>query len=132
VTLPSRYVVPCALLVGMCVGGVGSSVLAQRQNQTNELLRVDVDSCPSREIVATVQDVTPGDSGRHYHSGQSLTYVLEGSETWEVDGKPTVTVNAGDFLYDQPQRLHRTVNAAPLKLLIVRVLEKGKPATVRP
>jgi quercetin dioxygenase-like cupin family protein len=116
----------------MCVGGIGGSLLAQRQNETKELLRVDVDGCPAREIVATVQDAAPGDSGRHYHSGQSLTYVLAGSETWEVDGKPAATVKAGDFLYDEPQRLHRTMNTAPLKLLIVRVLEKGKPATVRP
>jgi quercetin dioxygenase-like cupin family protein len=116
------------LLAGVLIGGATARVVhTQRQNDTVTLLRTDVTGCAGREIVATVQDVSPGDSGRHYHSGQSLTYVLQGSETWEVDGKPIQTVRSGDFMYDEPERLHRTVNTAPLKLLIVRVLEKGNP-----
>jgi quercetin dioxygenase-like cupin family protein len=78
----------------------------------------------------TVQEFVPRDSGKHYHPGQSRTYVLEGPETWEVEGKPKVTVKPGDFLYDEARQVHRTVNTAPLKLLIVRILEKRKPATV--
>ena len=104
--------------------------MAQRQNQRKELLRTDVEGCPGREVVATVQEFAPRDSGKHSHPGQSLSYVLEGSETWEVEGKPEVTVMPGDFLYDEARKVHRTVNRASLKLLIVRILEKGKPTTV--
>jgi quercetin dioxygenase-like cupin family protein len=91
--------------------------------------RVDVEGCPGREVVATVQEFAPRDSGKHYHPAQSLSYVLEGSETWELEGKPKVTLKPGDFLYDEARQVHQTGNTAPLKLLIVRILEKGKPAT---
>jgi hypothetical protein len=57
---------------------------------------------------------------------------LKGPKRGRFEGKPTTIVKAGDFLYDEPRRLHRTINTVPLKLLILRILEKGKPATVRP
>lgn len=124
------FLVVIGIAVGLCVGSGLTTVIAQRQNQTKQLLRADVEGCPGREVVVTVQEFAPRDSGKHYHPGQSLTYVLEGSETWEVEGKPQVTVKPGDFLYDEARQIHRTVNTAPLKLLIVRILEKGKPAAV--
>src|SRR5262245_35782427 len=124
------FLVVIGIAVGLFIGSEGTRLLAQRRNQTKELLRVDVEGCPGREVIATVQEFAPRDSGKHYHPGQSLTYVLEGSETWEVEGKATVTVMPDDFLYDEARKVHRTVNTASLKLLIVRILEKGKPTTV--
>jgi hypothetical protein len=35
------------------------------------------------------------------------------------------------FIYDGPMQIHRTENTARVKLLIVRVLDKGKPSTIR-
>jgi quercetin dioxygenase-like cupin family protein len=120
-------------VAGLAIGASGvTGLLAQRQNQTKELMRMDLPGCSGKEVAATVQNVAPGDSGKHFHSGSSFTYVLEGSETWEVDGKPSVTVTQGDFMYDEARHLHRTVNTAPLKLLILRILDKGEPATIRP
>jgi hypothetical protein len=41
-------------------------------------------------------------SGPHYHQGDSFTYVLEGSETYQLEGKPEVVVKAGDLLHEEP------------------------------
>ena len=120
------------LLGGMILGSLGTTFLsAQLQNQTTELIRTDLAGCDGKEVVATVQSYVPGESGMHSHSGSSFTYVLEGSETWQADGKPAITMKAGDFIYDEPNRFHRTMNAGPMKLLILRVLDKGRPPTVR-
>jgi quercetin dioxygenase-like cupin family protein len=119
------------MAVGLCFGSGATRLIAQRPTQAKELLHTDVAGCSGREVVAGVLDLAPGDSGKHSHPGQSLTYVLEGSETWEVEGKPKVTVKPGDFLYDEPGKVHQTVSTAPLKLLVIRILEKGKSDTVR-
>jgi hypothetical protein len=48
----------------------------------------------------------PGTSGRHYHPGHSFTWILEGSETCVVNGKPPRVVKSGDVLHEEPQQVH--------------------------
>jgi len=73
----------------------------------------------------------PGTSARHYHPAHSFTYVIEGSETKTLDGKTPIAVKAGDVLHESPGEIHETRNTAPVKLLVLRVIEKGKDMTVR-
>jgi len=74
----------------------------------------------------------PGTSGKHYHPAHSFTHVLEGSEGYVVEGEPSRTVHAGDVLGEAPMQLHTVDNSEPVELLVIRVNEKGKEATVRP
>jgi quercetin dioxygenase-like cupin family protein len=62
--------------------------------------------------------------------GHSFTWILEGSETYAVDGKPSRVVKAGDVLHEEPQQVHKLDNDGPVKLLVFRIIEKGKPLTV--
>jgi len=73
----------------------------------------------------------PGTSGKHYHPGHSFTWILEGSETYAVDGKPSRRVTSGDVIHEEPQQVHTVANDAAVKLLVFRVVEKGKPLIVR-
>ena len=59
------------------------------------------------------------------------TYILEGTQAREATGEQVSTQGPGGFLYDGPMQVHRTENATPETLLIVRVLDKGKPESIR-
>ena len=75
-------------------------------------------------------DFAPGvASPKHRHPGEEIIYVLEGSLEYQVEGKPPVTLKAGDVLFIPAGTIHSaknvgTGNAAELATYIV---EKGKP-----
>jgi len=71
------------------------------------------------------------ESGKHYHPGHSFTYVLEGSEDYVLDGQPSRIVRPGDLLHEAPMQLHTVGNADRVKLLVLRVIDKGKEPTVQ-
>jgi quercetin dioxygenase-like cupin family protein len=61
----------------------------------------------------------------------SVVRILEGSETYTLEGHAMKTVKAGDVLHEAPMQVHTVDNLSQVKLLVVRVIEKGKEATVR-
>jgi quercetin dioxygenase-like cupin family protein len=83
-----------------------------------------------REAVQVRIDFAPGSKfGRHTHPGEEVIYVLEGLLEYEVDGRPPVTLKAGDVLFIPAGIVHAaknagTTNAAELATYIVT---KGKP-----
>lgn len=94
-----------------------------------DLQRHDL-SVPGREAVQVRVDIDPGVAfGKHTHPGEEIIYVLEGTLVYEVEGKPPVTLKAGDVLFIPYGTVHSaknvgTVNAAELATYVV---EKGKP-----
>lgn len=94
-----------------------------------DLQRHDL-SVPGREAVQVRVDLDPGVAfGKHTHPGEEIIYVLEGTLVYEVEGKPPVTLKAGDVLFIPYGTVHSaknvgTVNAAELATYVV---EKGKP-----
>jgi hypothetical protein len=48
-----------------------------------------------------------------------------------LEGQGPNTVKVGDVLHEAPTQLHTVENLSPVKLLVVRVIEKGKEPTVR-
>ena len=119
--------------VGVVVGAMNSGLAAQQQRAADvtRLMKKDLEGCEGKEILVSVLSAGPGTSGYHYHPGESFTYVLEGTQTREAPGEETTTSGPGGFIYDGPMQVHRTENTTPVKLLIVRVLEKGKPESIR-
>jgi quercetin dioxygenase-like cupin family protein len=94
-----------------------------------DLLRHDL-STPGREVIQVRVDFAPGAAfGKHSHPGEEVAYVIEGTLEYEIEGKPSVTLKAGDVLFIPAGTVHAarnvgTVNAAELATYIV---EKGKP-----
>lgn len=127
------YITVLLLALGGVSGAIVNSELAAqgRSNGTTLLLKKDLEGCQGKELTIYVLDAGPGTSGYHQHPGESFTYVLEGTQTREARGEATTTATAGGFIYDGPMQIHRTENTARVKLLIVRVLDKGKPSTIR-
>lgn len=110
-----------------------SSAFAQQSGiKRTELQRHDI-SAPSREVIQVQIDFEPGAAfGEHSHPGEEIIYVIEGSLEYMVEGKPNVTLNAGDVLFIPAGTIHAAKNngkgiGAELATYIV---EKGKPVLV--
>jgi quercetin dioxygenase-like cupin family protein len=75
-------------------------------------------------------EIDPGvTSPRHRHPGEEIIYVLEGSLEYQVEGKPPVTLKAGDVLFIPAGTIHaaKNVGTGNGAELATYVVEKGKP-----
>ena len=97
-----------------------------------DLQRNDL-SISGREVIQTRVDFAPGAAfGKHSHPGEEIAYVIQGALEYQVEGKPPITLRAGEVLFSPAGTIHAaknagTVNAAELATYIV---EKGKPLVV--
>jgi quercetin dioxygenase-like cupin family protein len=87
-------------------------------------------STPGREVVQALVEIPGGvRPGKHTHPGEEVGYVLEGTLLLWVEGRPTVTIRAGDSFFVEAGRPHETANEGTTvaKLLATYTVEKGKP-----
>jgi quercetin dioxygenase-like cupin family protein len=104
------------------------------QAQPSGIKRTDLQrhdlSAPGREAVQVRVDLAPGAAfGNHTHPGEEIIYVLEGALEYQVDGKPPVTLKAGDVLFIPAGAVHsaRNVGNVTGSELATYIVEKGKP-----
>jgi quercetin dioxygenase-like cupin family protein len=106
---------------------------AQQAGVTRTPLQQHDLSTPGREMVQVRVDLAPGVTfPPHSHPGEEIVYVIEGVLEYRVEGKPPVTLKAGDVLFIPAGVVHGVTNvgsgnAAELATYIV---EKGKPLVV--
>lgn len=109
---------------------VAGGLFAQASGLTRTLVgRADV-SIPGKEAVVARVEVAPGArAGRHTHPGDEISYVQEGLVELLVDGQAPRVVRAGESFVIPAGTVHDAHNTgdAPVKLLGVYVVEKGKP-----
>ena len=120
------------LAVGIAVGALGATELqAQGDGIKRSLLqRKDVAGVEGREAVLGAAEIAPGfAAGKHIHYGIELGYVLEGSAVLEVEGEAPRMLKAGDSYAIDHRKPHdaKNTSAAPVKVLAIYVIEKGKP-----
>ena len=96
------------------------------------LMKEDL-SIPGREVVQVRVDFPEGVSAaRHSHPGEELVYVIEGELEYQLDGRPPVTMKAGDVLlipYGTPHAV-KNVGSGNAAELATYIVEKGKPLLV--
>ena len=86
-----------------------------------------------REVIQTRVDFAPGAAfPKHSHPGVEVAYVLAGSLEYQLDGKPPVTLKAGDSLFIPAGTIHsaRNVGSGNASELATYVVEKGEPLVV--
>ena len=120
-----------SLLAALIVGTGLALHVAEAQQGFNriDLQRHDL-SVPGREAIQVRVEFDPGVvSPRHTHPGEEIIYVLEGSLQYEVEGKPPVTLKAGDVLFIPAGTIHAAKNVGSGKgaELATYIVEKGKP-----
>jgi quercetin dioxygenase-like cupin family protein len=94
-----------------------------------DLQRHDL-SVPGREVVQVRVDLDPGVAfGMHRHPGEEIIYVIEGSLEYEVEGKPPMTLKAGEVLFIPAGTIHaaKNVGSGNAAEIATYVVEKGKP-----
>ena len=98
------------MAVAVLIAGSALTMQAARSQAPGigrvDLLQHDL-SVPGREAVQVRVDFDPGAAfGKHRHPGEEIIYVIEGSLEYEVEGKPPVTLTAGDVLFIPAGTIH--------------------------
>ncbi len=118
------------LVAGAALAALAGVIVAQVPAITRTVVtRGDV-SVPGREaVVAKVEIAAGGVAGWHTHPGDEVSYVTEGEATLMVAGQAPRKVVAGEGFVIPAGVVHNARNdgAAPVRLVGVYVVEKGKP-----
>ena len=121
-------------IVGIIVGSLTVPALSAqvREATVTRLMTLDLAGfCDGKQVLVDVVENGPGSSGKHYHPGYAFGYVIDGSQTSTPESGPPVTVKAGDFTYELPMQVSTSETTSTFKVFGVRLVEKGKPTTVR-
>lgn len=118
------------IVLAVALLGFAGVLVAQAPALTRQLVtKADV-SVPGREAVVARVEVAPGGvAGWHTHPGDEISYVMEGEATLLIAGQAPRQVKAGEGFVIPAGVVHNAKNdgAAPIKLVGVYVVEKGKP-----
>jgi quercetin dioxygenase-like cupin family protein len=122
------------IAVATLIAGAGlTTMLAQGEEvrlgsvERTDLLREDL-SIPGREVLQVLVEFAPGVMAPgHSHPGEEIVYVVEGLLEYVVDGKPPVTLKAGDTLFVPYGTIHSARNVGKVKAveLATYIVEKG-------
>jgi quercetin dioxygenase-like cupin family protein len=97
-----------------------------------DLTRDDL-SAPGREVIQVLVEFAPGVAApRHSHPGEEIAYVIEGVFLYELDGRPPVTLKAGEALFIPAGTPHavKNIGSGNAVELATYIVEKGKPLLV--
>jgi quercetin dioxygenase-like cupin family protein len=108
--------------------GMAASMSAQAPGFKRTLVQQGDLSTPGREVVQALVEFQQGGSpGRHTHAGEEVAYVIEGTLVVEQDGKPPMTMTAGQGFMIPAGTVHSATAKTAAKILATYVVEKGKP-----
>jgi quercetin dioxygenase-like cupin family protein len=106
---------------------------AQQEGVKRTPLQKENLSIKGREVVQVRVDLSPGVAfGDHWHPGEEIVYVIEGSLEYRIKGKPPVTLHAGEVLFIPAGAVHSAKNVGSDNgaELATYIVEKGKPLVV--
>ncbi len=109
---------------------VVAGLAAQQPGFTRTVLQQGNLSVPGREIVQALAEFQAGATvGRHTHPGEEAGYVLAGTIVLEQEGRPSVTLGAGQTFLIPAGLVHNATNngSAQARVLATYIVEKGKP-----
>jgi quercetin dioxygenase-like cupin family protein len=110
-----------------------SAVLVQPPGiKRTDLMRNDL-SVPGREVIQVLVEFAPGVAfPKHSHPGEELVNVTEGLLEYALDGRPPVTLKAGDVLFIPAGTPHavRNVGSSNAAEIATYIVEKGKQVLV--
>ena len=123
-----------AVAVLIAVSGVALHLARAQQGgiKRTDLQGHDL-SVPGREVVQVRVDFPPGVvAPRHNHPGEEIVYAIEGLLEYSVEGRPPVTLKAGEVLFIPAGAVHavKNVGSGNAAELATYIVEKGKPLVV--
>ena len=101
---------------------------------TRQVLKTDLGNLPGQEMLVFASTWQPGFRlPLHLHpNGHEVTYVVEGEQTFYIEGIGTRVVKAGEAIYTPPNTPHFGSNLTdkPSKTVVVRIKDIDKPVMV--
>jgi quercetin dioxygenase-like cupin family protein len=132
-----RRAIPGLRIVAALAAAGALAPAAARAQQAgitrHDLLRADL-SAPGREVIQVLVEFAPGAvAPAHSHPGEEVVHVARGSLEYRVEGRPPVTLGAGDVLFIPAGAVHRVTNVGSDvgAELATYVVERGKPLIQR-
>ena len=116
-------------VIALAVTVLAAPAAAQDLKRT-VMQRVDVPTgVPYETVIGTVEIPPNAAIGRHAHAGFEMIILLEGEIDILLDGDAPRRLKAGDSFVVPAGKVHnaRAVSAAPAKVAVTWVVEKGKP-----
>jgi len=132
-----RHLILGGLFAAGIVAGLGASEIIHAQPagySTKLAYKGDLQNLPGQEVLIYASDWPSGFRlPLHMHpEGHEFVYVVEGEQTFEIEGVGTKVVKAGEVIYTPPNTPHFGRNATDRlsKTVVIRVKAKDKPVTV--
>lgn len=131
--MKTKLLVVMAFVGGIVIGaGSLQAIRAQADGYaTTEILQTDLNNLPGQEVRLFTSTWQPGSRlPWHVHAeGHEFTFVIEGEQTFEMEGAGTKVVKAGEVFYTPPNTPHYGRNATDKvsKTLVIRIKAKDKP-----
>jgi quercetin dioxygenase-like cupin family protein len=123
-----------AVLFAGIVVGFGSAEMIHAQVPVyvaKQVFKTDLVNLPGQEVIIYASEWPSGFRlPLHQHEeGHEFVYVIEGEQTFEIDGVGTKVVKAGEVVYTPPNTKHFGRNATDKlsKTLVIRIKAKDKP-----
>jgi quercetin dioxygenase-like cupin family protein len=124
----NRMLATIALCFGLMPGAFGAD--EHDLSTRHEVKRADLSGAPNMEVITSIAEVAAGQEvPRHSHHGLESLYVLQGSMV-QFPGKEPQMLATGTTIFslrDVPHGGFKVVGESALKLLVVHVVDKGKP-----
>ena len=125
-----------AFTIGALTLGFGTAAWGQQAPSVKRSVmeKHDLHGQGLEGIMALVEIPAGGREGRHTHPAADVFgYIMEGTVTLDVEGRPSTTLKAGDHFFIEAGKVHEGINTSsvPVKLVGVFVTEKGKPLTTQ-
>jgi quercetin dioxygenase-like cupin family protein len=118
------------IMIALAIFIIPCTVLSQQAGTSRTELQRNSLSIAGREVIQVRVDIEPGVIyPKHSHPGEELVYVLEGLLEYRVEGKPPVTLKAGEVLFIPSGAVHSVKNVGSGKAseIATYIVEKGKP-----
>jgi len=121
---------------GIVVGGASVEFVHAQASQyeSTQVSGTDLINLPGQELLIFASTWQPGFRlPLHVHpNGHEWTYVLEGEQTFEIEGVGTKVVKAGEVIYTPPNTPHFGRNATDKisRTIVIRLKDKDKPVMV--
>lgn len=119
--------------VAVTVGAVTDQTVNAQQEpmKRSPLFKTDLQGTEGKEVNVIIVELAPGaESGKHYHPGDEIGYIVEGAATVEIQGKKPLTVKRGGVIHLRPKQAHNVRNTSkkvPMKALVMGIYQKGEP-----
>jgi quercetin dioxygenase-like cupin family protein len=101
---------------------------------TGRLKRTEIQhsasSVPGRDIVQVLTEIPAGvESGWHTHPGEEVGYIVAGTVRMMIQGRATLTLEAGDGFLIPPRTPHNALDVGPGtgRMLSTYLVEAGQP-----